>query len=68
MKKLIMFLLAIGLILFFTRSGAEGAYWRIETADGQQTGYLLANAYQCRVPGSAPAAATDYLEGLTFAG
>lgn len=34
MKKLFMFLLAIGLILFFTRSGAEGAYWRIETADG----------------------------------
>ena len=50
-------------------AGDEPLYWvRIETADGQQTGYLLANAYQCRVPGSAPAAATDYLESLTFAG
>lgn len=36
MKKLIMALLAIGLILFFTRSGAEGRYdvWQITTADG----------------------------------
>ena len=49
--------------------GDEPLYWvRIQETETGKTGYLLANGYQCRVPGSAPAAATDYLEGLTFAG
>jgi len=37
-KKLIMFLLAVGLLLFLVRSGAEGTIgnvWRIETAEGE---------------------------------
>lgn len=49
--------------------GDEPLYWvRIQVTDTGKTGYLLANGYQCRVPGSAPAPAERYFEGLIFAG
>lgn len=44
-------------------------YWvRMEYVAAGKTGYLLANAYQCRLAGSAPVSASELFEGLVYAG
>ena len=50
-------------------AGDMPMYWvRIEYTLAKKTGYLLANGYQCRLPGSAPVPAQTLFDGLVHAG
>lgn len=49
--------------------GDDPLYWvRVEVDETGETGYLLANAYQCRLPGVGMADPASLFDGLIFAG
>ena len=50
-------------------AGDDPLYWaRVEVDETGETGYLLANAYQCRLPGRGLTDPCDLFDGLILAG